>query len=105
MQVRYFARHPNGYGNILWDARHPLRNGKWPKAHPCSANPQPMVFGRIGQPESDDPLGRFRARGYMASCFPEGDGIAFDPPEGKTSPDVVKDIEECFGWTVKVERT
>lgn len=102
--VNYFSRIEHGYGNVIFPARYPKRNGKFPKTHPCHDNPEPTVFSRESQPKSDDALGQFRARGYMASCFPEGDGFAFDPPDGKTTPDIVRDIEECFGWVVKVKR-
>lgn len=92
------------YGNILFPLglRHGMRGGKFPTAHPCSANPVPVVFGRADQPETTDPLGLFRSRGYMASCFPEGDGIAFDPPLGRTKVQIEADIAECFGFRVRV---
>jgi hypothetical protein len=106
VKVTYYGRCEGGYGNIYWhwrDAR-PMRNGKFPSSHPCHANPKPTVWNRADQPVSDDPLGRLRARDYMASCFPEGDGIAFDPPAGRTHEQIIADIVECFGFDVRVER-
>lgn len=77
-----------------------MRAGKFPKEHPCSNNPKPMTFGN--SPASDDPLGEFRKRGYPnASCFPEGDGIAFDCDPAKDDSQVEKDIAECFGWEIE----
>ena len=102
--VFFFSRIEHGYGNVLWPNKYPMRNGKFPSEHPCHDNPKPTVISREDQPKSWDALGMFRARGYMASCFPEGDGFCFDPPKGKNTPDVVKDIEECFVWNVKVKR-
>jgi hypothetical protein len=104
VKVQYYGRLPTGYGNIVFPHAWPMRSGKFQKPHPCHENPNPVVFSRAGQPLSDDPLGKFRALGYMASCFPEGDGIAFDPPAGRASPQVVQDIKDCFGWEVEVER-
>jgi hypothetical protein len=60
------------------------------------------VFSREDQPETDDPLGVLRARGYLASCFPEGDGISFDPPDGKTTDQIVQDFQECLGLDLDV---
>lgn len=109
MKVDYLGPVP-GYGlaNIMWRPFHPARgafDNVWPKTHPCHGNPKLFVMGPWEQPASDDPLGKFRARGYCASCFPEGDGICLIAiPEGKTTPDVVRDIVECFGWEVEVKR-
>lgn len=91
-----------GYGNILWPDFKPGPRGAYGSPHPCAGTPTPTTFG--DPPPSDDPLGRFRALGYFASCFPEGDGIAFRPPEGKTTADIAGDIERTFGWLVKVKR-
>ncbi len=99
MKALYYPRLQHGYGNVTFaGAAFPQRGGKWPAAHPCSANPKPLVWSREDQPLSDDPLGRLRARGYMASCFPEGDGIAFDPPDGWTDESVRRDFSECLGF-------
>jgi len=108
MTVRVVHYQPNGYGNILWRESFPMRYGKFPKNHPCADNPEP--FCMLGDqrhvvpgepPQSTDALGVFRSRGYQASCFPEGDGICFVPPTGRTADEVTRDIRECFGWQVK----
>jgi len=99
----YEGREGLCYWNIIWTGKYPQRCGKW-HGHPCEGNPEPLVFSREGQPESDDPLGKFRARGYLASCFPEGDGIAFEPPENVTVEQVCRDIECCFGWKTTAVR-
>lgn len=106
MTVKVYAYQPGvSMGNIIWAPAHRMMGGKFPPSHPCHANPRPVVFSHADQPESDDPLGRFRALGYLASCFPEGDGISFKPPpEGRTSKQMVEDIERCFGWRVEVRR-
>lgn len=73
---------------ILWRNRHPMRGGKFPLGHPVSS--EMMVS--------------FRSRGYWASCYPEGDGITFYRLDGpKDDRQVIKDIEECFGFTVLIE--
>jgi len=95
----YQGRLGYSYWNIIWSGKFPQRAGKW-RGHPCESNPEPLVFDREEQPVSDDPLGKFRARGYFASCFPEGDGISFQPPrEDVTMEKVCSDITECFGWS------
>lgn len=43
---------------------------------------------------------QFRAHGYYASCFPEGDGIAFKPLNNQDIEQTIRDVEHCFGWTV-----
>ena len=65
-----------------------MRAGKFPSDHPVQAAPA----GALDQ---------FRALGYWASCFPEGDGITFKPndPE-RTRAQVVAEIEAIFGWEV-----
>jgi len=63
-----------------------------------------MVFSRDEQPKSDDPLGKLRALGYFASCFPEGDGIAFMPPDGTSADAVCVHIADCFGWSTTLIR-
>lgn len=86
--------------NIVFPKSWPMRFGKFPKSHPCGDNPEPTIFCSV--PETDDPLGKFRARGYLdASCFPEGDGICFQESPEKTDRQVMTDISECFGWIVR----
>ncbi len=97
--------------NIIWGARYfgdsyyrygryAIKNGRFPDDHPCAPGDS---FGmEMGTSES---LKAFRARGYFASCFPEGDGIALDwePEESKNAESVMRDIRECFGWDVWAE--
>lgn len=88
------------YSNIIWQPAWPMRNGTFPSGHPCFGNPRPLTFGV--EPETTDPLGRFRGRGYFASCFPEGDGISFAPLNDERPDEVVmRDIAECFGFEVR----
>jgi hypothetical protein len=98
------------YGNVIWAKRPGVRERylHWSikkqtfvEPHPCAGNPKPTVFNREQQPETDDPLGKFRARGYLASCFPEGDGMSFDPPPGRTEDEVERDLVECFGFEIR----
>ncbi len=86
--------------NILWRRYWPERRNPFPTAHPCTGNPKPTVFVGDEVPDTNDPLGLFRKRGYFASCFPEGDGIAFRPPEGKTEKEIEEDVRQCFGFEV-----
>lgn len=102
--------------NIIWadrdhgDAyyrvsRFAMRAGRFPANHPCAPfhDPKPNNAGMCGD---SDTLIKFRERGYWASCFPEGDGITLKwwddvpAPVEKTREEVMRDIEECFGWTI-----
>ena len=72
--------------NILWERRYPMYGGRFPGNHPVK----------------DEQIKAFRARGYWASCFPEGDGITFYSESGpRPDADVIADIETCFDFTVK----
>lgn len=91
MNVRYVHESPLPGGgkqssNILWEERFPVRAGTFPPAHPCMANAADFA--------------RFKARGYWANPFPEGDGITLDPQRGQSRDEVICDIRECFGWEV-----
>jgi hypothetical protein len=94
--------------NIIWAERNlgsayyrvsrfAMRAGKFPSNHPCANSEMGKASG----------LDAFRARGYWASCFPEGDGITLkwwgEPGLGdsdKTAEEVMRDIRECFGWEI-----
>ena len=85
------------YGNVLWPGKFPMRGGVFPPNHPCA----PMTKwygGRRGQCGTGPALDAFRARGYWASCFPEGDGITWQPERGQSDQQCLADIRECFGW-------
>jgi hypothetical protein len=106
MKVKLLVGRPNVNWNILFTEKvFPMKGGKFPKDHPCVANPEPMTFssnssldkeGKMG----NDPLSLFRKAGYSASCFPEGDGITFDLEVDKTTAQVKEDIENILKFTV-----
>jgi hypothetical protein len=106
--------------NIIWadrdqgssyyrTSKFAMRNGKFPPSHPCAPfdDEAPSVSSQMGGSKR---LTEFRSRGYWTSCFPEGDGITFkwwddvQNPTDKTAEQVMKDIRECFGWKVKLQR-
>lgn len=108
------GREGRSYSNILFQEKWPMKYGKFPKPHPCADEPAPLVIGphRMKQtngewqdipgeqPESNTALGRFRGKGYWASCFPEGDGITFDQLKGQDDETIMLDIAECFDCDV-----
>lgn len=85
-------------GNIIWASRFPMRGGKFPASHPCGTSEGAWDGGQIGD---GDNIKAFRARGYWASCFPEGDGITWKPMNGQSDEQAVQDIRECFGWEIE----
>lgn len=91
MVVWYVHRSTEGgvtqAANILWNEKHPMRAGEFPPEHPCVASARAFQ--------------EFKARGYWANSFPEGDGITLDLKKDQTAEQVVKDMEECFGWEVR----
>lgn len=109
-----------GCCNIVFQRAMPMCGGKFPASHPCHDDPSPMAMGSYRtkaagdtewtnvpgeMPVSDTPLGRFRARGYWASCFPEGEGIVIEKLNGQSTELVVRDFTECFGIeVVEVQR-
>jgi len=74
-----------------------MRGGSFPKTHPAVGV---AVHAGSTQFGSSSALDKFRARGYWASCFPEGDGITVLCEREQDETTVVKDIQECFGWEV-----
>lgn len=72
---------------ILWKEKWPQQGGKFPQGHPCLGNAAQFQ--------------EFMERGYGADPFPEGDGVSLNPQKGQSDEQVVKDIEECFGWEVR----
>lgn len=89
------------YGNIMWKPAHPMRGGVFPKTHPAAPGYKFGVKNEIGD---GGKMKEFRERGYWASCFPEGDGITMECLAEQTPDQVAKDIQEVFGWHVKVRR-
>lgn len=98
MRVKYLhGRLGCHAGNILWEGRWPMRGGLFHPRHPVGGG----IEGRDGQCSTSPQMEAFRARGYWASSFPEGDGITLRCKAGQTREQVVKDIQECFGWEVE----
>lgn len=92
------------YWNIVWSRipggipPAPMRGGSFPKHHPVVV----ASGGRPGTTASGDKMDELRALGYWASCFPEGDGITFQPNDpGRTPEQVALDFEKVFGWVVR----
>ena len=83
-------------GNILWSGRWEMRGGKFPLDHPVGGG---MAGG--AQFGNSPAIERFRARGYWASCFPEGDGITWEPLANQDDEKCMADIRECFGWEIE----
>lgn len=92
------------YGNIVWAerdkgssyypvSRFAMRGGKFPPNHPVGGGS--VGDGQNGEGEN---IKAFRARGYWASCFPEGDGITYQPLNGQSDEQCMKDARECFDW-------
>lgn len=96
-----------GMGNIIWAERDrgnvyyrvsefAMRAGRFPSSHPVA--PGEAKSNERAEIGSGDALITFRARGYWASCFPEGDGITWKPERGQSDAQCLTDIRECFGW-------
>ena len=99
--VRVFPfRKGLGMGNIMWPVKAPGRYGKFPPNHPVGGT----VFGEGSQGGQSDGMTKFRERGYWASCFPEGDGITWQPMNGQSDEQCLIDIRECFGWDARWDR-
>ncbi len=94
-------------GNIIWAERNlgdayyrvsqfAMRGGRFPSTHPVApGDGKSNNRAEIGRSEA---LDAFRARGYWASCFPEGDGITWKPEREQSDAQCLTDIRECFGW-------
>jgi hypothetical protein len=105
----YPYRKGMGMGNIIWAERNQgssyyrtskfaMRGGKFPPNHPVGGGDAGAA--QMGTGEN---ITKFRERGYWASCFPEGDGITWEPKEGQSDEQCLTDIRECFGWDVSWE--
>lgn len=110
LKVKFFPyRRGLAHGNIVWAERDrgsdyyrvskfAMKGGVFPPNHPVGGTHSEVDRSQMG---SGEKIEAFRARGYWASCFPEGDGITFSHEDGRTDEQVVADIQECFGWDVE----
>lgn len=110
--VTYVHERPGLHtGNIIWaerdhgDSYYPVskyapRRGIFPPDHPACPNGEARSNERAECGDSPQ-LRAFRALGYWASCFPEGDGITMQVERGQDAKQVMADIAEVFGWKVK----
>ena len=108
--VQFFPYRPKiGSGNIIWADRDrgsayyrvskfAMKGGVFPANHPVGGTRSDTDSSQMG---SGKKIEAFRARGYWASCFPEGDGITFQHEDDRDDDRVIKDIQECFGWQVE----
>ena len=94
MNIRYiheqkFSDGSKALSNIMWDhvGKWPTKAGNFPPEHPFQTNTQGVE--------------NFKEKGYRVYPFPEGDGCSLDLPDDQSREQVIADIEECFGWTVK----
>lgn len=78
-------------------SKYAMRGGKFPADHPVGGTHSEEDRSQMG---SGEKIEAFRARGYWASCFPEGDGITFKHDDARSDEEVMRDIQECFGWEV-----
>lgn len=90
---------PSGHhGNLRWIGAFPMRAGRFPLTHPVAPGEALADGAQLGRSEG---LAAFRARGYWASCFPEGDGITFRPLNGQDATTELDDIRACWpGWEI-----
>ena len=102
----YPFREGLAYGNIVWAerdqgsayyrvSRFAMRAGVFPPDHPVGGKVYSDDRSQGGEGES---IRRFRALGYWASCFPEGDGVAWMPLNGQGDEQCLADIRAAFGW-------
>jgi hypothetical protein len=93
--IRLVPYTATNYGMVFWSGRWPMSAGAFPPDHPVGGGHSlTMQFGF-----SADMLS-FRARGYWASCYPEGDGFCFQPRRDQTLVTTFIDIRECFEWVM-----
>lgn len=102
----YPFRKGAGMGNIIWAerdrgsahyrvSRYAMNAGRFPPDHPVGGTFHATDSSQCG---SGSTIEAFRAKGYWASCFPEGDGITFEPKACQSDEQCLADIIECFGW-------
>jgi hypothetical protein len=113
LSVKFFPYRPPCSGNIVWAERDrgseyyrvskfAMKAGVFPANHPVGGTRSETDGSQMG---SGEKIEAFRARGYWASCFPEGDGITFYHEDERSDTVVMRDIKECFGWNVENGRT
>lgn len=81
--------------NIIFSGTWPIYRGQFQKGHPCRGEKRAYIRDDE-YPKSRTNIGKFRSRGYWASCFPEGDGITFIPLKDQSQEQVLLDIATCF---------
>ena len=102
IRVEYFHEIPGvAQANVMWHGRWPMRNGQFPSRHPVGGTSVSDGSMQLG---TSNGIAKFRAKGYWASCFPEGDGMIVEVPPERDADAVADDIRECFGWQVKIKR-
>ena len=102
LRVDYRHEKPGSFtGNILWPTKAAMRDGRFPADHPCAPGSKFYPNAGDSQLGTSDQMNAFRARGYWASCVPEGDGITMRCLGDQTPDRVVSDIREVFGWDVR----
>lgn len=94
IELRYISYKPErrALGNLMFMGKSfEATGGVFPKDHPFASGSQVFDehFPSIGRGERLDAL---RKLGYYISCFPEGDGMCFKPPVGKSDIEVIEDI-------------
>lgn len=92
INLRYISYKPGiAYGNLMFEGKSfPMKGGKFPKDHPFAGSTDGMkTYPSIG---TGDKLDRLRAIGYYISCFPEGDGLCYQPPKGRDDEQIRYDI-------------
>lgn len=105
MKVTYVHERPGLHtGNILWAGKWPMYGGRFPVGHPVGNRGKHNLSNDRGELSESPAMLEFRARGYWASCFPEGDGVTMRTERGQTAEQVAQDIRECFGWEVEIRR-
>jgi hypothetical protein len=98
-----------GWGFVMWDGGFAVGRGnrREPAAFPVTHPVSPGAFAckhtkKAPQVGCSKELETFRARGYWASCLPEGTGIAVRCLNGQDAVRVSLDLVEVFGFDVKV---
>jgi len=103
LSVKVYPHRPGiAMGNILWPGKFPARYNLFPPDHPCAPRSQVFNDDNPGQYGNGGALAAFRARGYWASCFPEGDGITWKQLKDQSDAQCLEDIRECFtSWNAQ----